>query len=143
MRLRWLAFLFCAVCLEPAPALAAGDDLAAEFAKLNDRLAAQEQRIGALEAELAKTAVSAAQTRAALERDLAQPMLLLVGEWPCPYGFKRIETRVMILTRSRTAITGPLFDQAGLSGEDPPGVGNNVYRDLDFCFRLPKAVGIE
>lgn len=143
MRLRWLAFLSCSLCWGPALAMAADDNLATEVAKLNERLAAQEQRIGALEAELAKTSASQASTRAALERDLAQPMLLLVGEWPCPYGFKRIETRVMILTRSRTAKTGPLFDEAGLSGEDPPGVGNNVYRDLDFCYRLPKSVAIE
>lgn len=143
MRLRWLAVLLCSLCLGSSLAIAADDNLAAEIAKLTERLASQEQRIDALEAELAKTSASGAATRAALERDLAQPMLLLVGEWPCPYGFKRIETRVMILTRSRTAKTGPLFDEAGLSGEDPPGVGNNVYRDLDFCYRLPKAVGIE
>ena len=143
MSLKRVAVAAAFVALGTVHATADETGVAAALAKLDQRLVAQEQRIVALEAELAKTATSAAQTRAALERDLAQPMLLLVGEWPCPYGFKRIETRVMILTRARTEITGPLFDEAGLSSEDPPGVGNNVYRDFDFCYRLPKAVGIE
>ncbi len=143
MGFKGLLAALAVVYLGASSALADEVGLAAEVAKLNERLAAQEARIGALKAELAKTSAVAARTQAALARDLAQPMLLLVGTGPCPFGFKRIVTRVLILTRARNPENGHLFDEAGLMYEDPPGVGDNVYRDLDFCFRPAKAVGIE
>ncbi len=121
----------------------AADDLVATLAALDARVAAQEQRIAMLEAELAATKASAAHTRSALERELAQPMLLLVGTGACPHGFTRIVTRVLILTRTRNPENGHLFDAAGLTYEDPPGVGDNVYRDLDFCFRAANAVKVD
>ena len=133
MGFRWLAAAVIAGGLGAIPASA---DEAAEIAKLNERLSAQEQRLVSLETELA-------HTKAALARDLAQPMLMLVGTGPCPHGFTRIVTRVLILTRKRNAENTALFDAAGLTEEYPPGVGDNVYRDLDFCFRPANAVGID
>ncbi len=136
MGFKWLAAVAAVVLFTTVPARAGEAELTAGLAKLTERLAAQEQRLAGLEMELVKA-------KAALTRDLAQPMLLLVGDGPCPYGFERIVTRVMILTRTRKPENGHLFDAAGLTGEDPPGVGDNVYRDLDFCFRRANAVGIE
>ncbi|MFO1173104.1 MAG: hypothetical protein U1E49_19330 [Hyphomicrobiaceae bacterium] len=121
----------------------AADDVAAMLAALDARVAAQEKRIATLEAELETTKADAALTRSALARELAQPMLLLVGTGACPHGFTRIVTRVLILTRARNPENGHLFDAAGLTYEDPPGVGDNVYRDLDFCFRPANTVGVE
>lgn len=143
MGFRELLLAATAVLLSLPQAMADEASLAGDVAKLTERLDAQEQRLQTLEAELAETSSRAAQTRSALERELAQPMLLLVGTGPCPHGFKRIVTRVLILTRARNAENGSLFDQAGLMYEDPPGVGDNVYRDLDFCFRPANAIGIE
>jgi hypothetical protein len=143
MAFRWLATAPTANWLSAAPVSADEAERVAEMVALGERLTALEQRIQTLEAELAKTADSTARTQAALERDLAQPMLLLVGMGPCPHGIKRIATRVLILTRARTSENGHLFDEAGLTYEDPPGVGDNVYRDLDFCLRPANAVGLE
>lgn len=137
-----LLLALAAVGFASCPARAGGD-VAATLAALDARLATQEKRIAALEAELAATKASAAGTRSALERELAQPMLLLVGTGACPHGFTRIVTRVLILTRARNPENGHLFDAAGLTYEDPPGVGDNVYRDLDFCFRPANAVKID
>lgn len=139
----WRLLLAFAVIGLASGSARAADDVAATLAAVDARLAAQEKRIAALEAELAATKASATRTRSALERELAQPMLLLVGQGPCPYGFTRIVTRVLILTRARNAENGHLFDAAGLTYEDPPGVGDNVYRDLDFCFRPADAVKVD
>ena len=136
-------YLALAIIVMGASTPSAADDIAATLAALDARLAAQEKRIATLEAELAATKASAALTRSALERDLAQPMLLLVGTGACPHGFTRIVTRVLILTRARNPENGHLFDAAGLTYEDPPGVGDNVYRDLDFCFRPANAVKVD
>ena len=92
---------------------------------------------------LPEFSATAGAAKLAIEKELAQPMLLLVGTGPCPTGFKRIVTRVLILTRARNPENGHLFDEAGLTYEDPPGVGDNVYRDLDFCYRPANAVGLE
>jgi hypothetical protein len=143
MGLRRLATARAAIWLGSAPAIADGVERAAEVAALGERLAALEERVQSLEAARVKASAATARTQAALERDLAQPMLLLVGMGPCPHGFKRIATRVLILTRARTSENGHLFDEAGLTYEDPPGVGDNVYRDLDVCFRPANAVGLE
>lgn len=108
-----------------------------------ERLAAAEHRIAELEQRLATVAETAAVAKSAIARELSQPMLLLVGMGPCPSGFKRIATRVFILTRARSAENGHLWDEAGLPYEDPPGVGDNVYRDLDFCFRPANSVTLD
>jgi uncharacterized coiled-coil protein SlyX len=139
----WRALLALVIVAMGNGYASASDGLAETLATLNQRLAAQESRIATLEAELAKTAASAANTRSALERELAQPMLLLVGTGACPHGFMRIVTRVLILTRARNLENGHLFDAAGLTYEDPPGVGDNVYRDLDFCFRAANSVRLD
>jgi hypothetical protein len=124
-------------------AMASGEALDTKLQQLTDRLATQEARIAALEAELARVSGTAEGARLAIEKELAQPMLLLVGTGPCPEGFKRIVTRVLILTRARNPENGHLFDEAGLTYEDPPGVGDNVYRDLDFCYRPAATTGQE
>lgn len=139
----WRILLAVAVISLGAGYARAADDIAATLAALEARLAAQEKRIATLEAELAQTMASAAGTRSALERELSQPMLLLVGTGACPHGYTRIVTRVLILTRARNPENGHLFDAAGLTFEDPPGVGDNVYRDLDFCFRPANAVKVD
>lgn len=110
--------------------------IAGTFTALHERIAADEARLIALEEMVRKV-------RSRLVAELDQPMLLLVGRGPCPQNFKRIDTRVLILTRTRNAETGVLLDEAGLTYEDPPGVGNNVYRDFSLCYRPPKTGRIE
>lgn len=118
-------------------------ELAAELAAFKDQAARSEARLSALTARLEHAERAALIAKAAIAEQLAQPVLLLVGMGPCPTGFKRIETRVLILTRARTSANGHLFDEAGLPYEDPPGVGDNVYRDLDFCFRPANSVTLD
>lgn len=139
----WRVILTVAVINIGAGPVRAADDIATSLAAFDARLAAHEKRIATLEAELARTTATAAGTRSALERELSQPMLLLVGTGACPHGYTRIVTRVLILTRARNPENGHLFDAAGLTYEDPPGVGDNVYRDLDFCFRPANAVKVD
>jgi hypothetical protein len=115
----------------------------AQLARLAAAIDAGEERLQRLEASIARALTTAEAAKAAIAAELAQPMLLLVGMGPCPAGFKRIETRVLILTRARNAENGHLFDMAGLPYEDPPGVGDNVYRDLDFCFRPANSVKLD
>ncbi len=125
------------------PLLAASAAPTSSTVEAGQRLAAAEQRISELQSRLVSVAVTADSAHTAIARELAQPMLLLVGRGPCPSGFKRIVTRVLILTRARNAENGHLWDEAGLTYEDPPGVGDNVYRDLDFCFRPANSVTID
>jgi hypothetical protein len=143
IRVRGLrAVLLSGQLLFAAPAAMTDTSIETTIAALSERLASQERRIATLEAEVARTSALAQAMQAAIARERAQPMLLLVGTGPCPEGFKRIVTRVLILTRARNPENGHLFDEAGLTYEDPPGVGDNVYRDLDFCYR-PAKVGLE
>lgn len=116
---------------------------AADVASLKAEVAGNKALIADLSARLAVAEKAASLAKAAIMNELAQPMLLLVGEAPCPSGFKRIGTRVFLLTRPRTRENAMLFDQAGLVWEDQPGVGDNVYRDLDFCFRMANSVKLD
>ena len=104
------------------------------------KIAALEARIDALEAKLETTTKTADVAKAAIAHELAQPMLLLVGDLPCPDGFKRIVTRVMILTRAMNPMRPEQWIAAGLPEEERLGVGDNVYRDLDFCYRTANSV---
>ena len=129
------------------PLLAAGPDAAEAIASLKQevaalRLAAQEQegRLAALEATIKSLAETTHSTREALAHELAQPMLLLVGEGACPAGFVRIPLDAMLLTGPRTLKTQEIIERAGLANEHQPGVGPRVYRHLDFCFREGNSV---
>lgn len=104
------------------------------------KIAALEARIAALEAKLETTTKTADTAKAAIAHELAQPMLLLVGDLPCPDGFQRIITRVMILTRAMNPMKPDQWIAAGLPEEERLGVGDNVYRDLDFCYRTANSV---
>jgi hypothetical protein len=105
------------------------------------------ERVQTLERELAETKAALQQlnemtgrTHDAVAKELAQPMLLLVGEGDCPDGFERVQTEVMLLTGPRTPKNSTLIDAAGLADEEQMGVGSRVYRYLDFCFRAANRV---
>ena len=112
------------------------DQLAAALAKTHDKLQA-------LEAEVAKLSTDNAKTREALARELAQPVLLLVGEGRCPLGFERVQTEVLLLSGPRTAKNSALLDAAGLADDEQVGVGSRVYRYLDFCLRAANSVTVK
>lgn len=114
-------------------------------AQANDTAAvtALQSRVTVLEAKLAAIASSAERTRTTLARQLAEPMILLVGTGPCPAGFTRINTRVFLNSRPRTPETGPLLDAAGIPDEEQPGVGYNVSRDFFLCFRRANSASMD
>ena len=122
-RMGWLA---AALAMWPALALAG---------PVEDELAALKSRLAALEARLAGVGAKADATHAALSRELAQPVLLLVGEGPCPAGFERIPVEVMINTGPTTRKISAIIERAGLGDAEQPGVGARVFRYMDFCFR--------
>lgn len=113
------------------------------IASLEQELTRLREHAAGLEARLATAESVAAATRTALSRELAQPMLLLVGTGPCPAKFKRIDVHALMLTRQRTEETGPLLDEAGLTYEDPQGVGYNAFRGFSFCFRPGGSTSLE
>ena len=129
------------------PLAAAGPDAAETLASLKQEVAAlrrtgeeRDARLAALETTVRSLAETGRSTREALARELAQPMLLLVGEGKCPAGFERIPLDAMLLTGPRTLKTQEIIERAGLANEHQPGVGPRVYRHLDFCFREGNSV---
>lgn len=125
---------------EPAEADKAIAVLRQEVAALRQAASASQARLAALEATVTSLAEAARSTREALAREMAQPMLLLVGEGACPAGFERIPLDAMLLTGPRTLQTQEIIERAGLANEHQPGVGPRVYRHLDFCFREAHSV---
>jgi hypothetical protein len=105
-------------------------------------LAAATERLKKVEAEVAEVAATARLTHDTLARELAQPVLLLVGDGKCPSGFERVRTDVLLQTGPRTVKNAALIDRAGLADEEQIGVGSRVYRYLDFCFRAAGTVTV-
>jgi len=126
----------------PAPALAE-PPLEQQVAALKAELAETSARLKALEGKLDALIVSTTVTRDVLARELAQPMLLLVGEGSCPAGFERVKTEVLLLTGPHTPKNAALIERAGLADEEQQGVGSRVYRYLDFCFRAANTVVVK
>jgi hypothetical protein len=131
-----------AVACHPASA-ADPDSQQAGIEQLRADLAAIQDRLKSLEADVARLSASTASTRESLANDLAQPMLLLVGEGPCPFGFERIKVEAMLLTGPRTIKNTDLIDAAGLADDEQVGVGSRVYRYMDFCFRAAGAIKLQ
>ena len=146
LSLTLLAAVVAVALSQPLPA--AGPELAdAAIASLKQEVAAlrrtgeeRDARLAALETTVRSLAETGRSTREALARELAQPMLLLVGEGKCPAGFERIPLDAMLLTGPRTLKTQEIIERAGLANEHQPGVGPRVYRHLDFCFREGNSV---
>ena len=114
-----------------------------EIERLNNELSAAKARLTALEAEVARLSALGQSTRDTLANELAQPMLLLVGDGQCPTGFARIKVEAMLLMGPRTAKNSDLLDAAGLADDEQQGVGARVYRYLDLCYRAPGAVTVK
>ena len=130
------------VVLAPMPASMAAT-LDEKVQALTAGLAAANARLTELEAKIGELAATAKITRDSLARELAQPVLLLVGEGKCPAGFDRIQTEVLLLSGPRTAKNSELLDRAGLADDEQVGVGSRVYRYLDFCFRAANTVTVK
>ena len=114
-----------------------------QVAALKAELAATSARLTSLESQLSALTASAKATRDTLAQELAQPMLLLVGEGRCPAGFDRVGTELMLLSGPRTPKNSALIDRAGLADDEQMGVGSRVYRYLDFCFRAANSVVVK
>ena len=114
-----------------------------QVAALRAELAATSARLKALETQIGELTASSKTTRDTLARELAQPMLLLVGEGRCPAGFERVGTELMLLSGPRTPRNSALIDRAGLADDEQIGVGSRVYRYLDFCFRAANALTVK
>ena len=127
------------------PALGQTEALSLEqqVAALKDELASTSARLKSLESQLGALIASAKATRDTLAQELAQPMLLLVGEGRCPAGFDRVGTELMLLSGPRTPKNSALIDRAGLADDEQMGVGSRVYRYLDFCFRAANSVVVK
>lgn len=117
--------------------------LQADLIAVQKALAVAETRQAAADKAIAELTALARSTRDALASELAQPMLLLVGDGACPAGFKRVKTEVMLLSGPRTAVNSDLIDRAGLADDEQVGVGSRVYRYLDFCFRAANTVTVK
>jgi hypothetical protein len=136
--------LAAAVLALPALGLAAdAPPLDQQVAALTAELAATKARLTALEAQLGELAAASKATRDVLARELSQPMLLLVGEGRCPFGFERVQTEIMLLSAGRTLKNTDMIDRAGLADDEQIGVGSRVYRYLDFCFRAANSVEVK
>jgi cell division protein FtsB len=114
-----------------------------QISALKAELASTVARLKALEAQLGELAANSKATRDTLARELAQPMLLLVGEGRCPAGFERVGTELMLHSGPRTLKNQAMIDRAGLADEEQMGVGSRVYRYLDFCFRAADSVRVK
>jgi hypothetical protein len=110
-----------------------------ELHRLATELAATQDRLKSLESDIARLSAATQSTHDALAAELAQPMLLLVGEGECPTGFTRVKVEAMLLTGPRTPKNSALIDAAGLADAEQVGVGSRVYRYLDFCYRAANA----
>lgn len=127
------------------PALCQAEALSLEqqVAMFKAELAATTARLKSLESQLGALTASAKATRDTLAQELAQPMLLLVGEGRCPAGFERVGTELLLLSGPRTPKNSTLIDRAGLADDEQMGVGSRVYRYLDFCFRAANSVAVK
>ncbi len=130
--------LAAAVALVPAlPSLCRAEtpSLEQQVGALRAELAATTARLTLLESQIGALTATSKSTRDRLAHELAQPMLLLVGEGRCPAGFERVGTELLLLSGPRTPKNSALIDRAGLADDEQMGVGSRVYRYLDFCFR--------